>query len=181
FAFRTESSVSELAASMSSAAPIAGPPGTATRPWTMPRRVIFTPTAPTSEKTRLASFPLIVVAAAPAPSISSFLLTTSWPEVSLIVPAGTMIVDPGGADAEVEVVRAGDVLVEEAPDPGQAAAALLVLLALLRRLHALAALADAGQDPRDRERGQRGARVAVADGGAARLLVLGGGGGPLLL
>src|SRR2546421_8299111 len=85
------------------------------------------------------------------------------------------------AAAEVEVVRAGNVLVEEAPDPGQAAAALLVLLVLLGRLHALAALADAGQDPRDRERRQRGARVAVADGGAARLLVLGGGGGPLLL
>src|SRR2546421_7865176 len=85
------------------------------------------------------------------------------------------------AAAEVELVRAGDVLVEEAPDPGQAAAALLVLLALLGRLHALAAPADPRQDPRDRERRQRGARVAVADGGAARLLVLGGGRRALVL
>src|SRR5437016_3741072 len=86
------------------------------------------------------------------------------------------------APAEVEVGRARDVLVEDAPDADEARAALLVLLALLRRLDAEAALADAGEDPSDRERGQRGARVAVADGGAARNgLVLGGGRRSLVL
>src|SRR2546421_2993936 len=85
------------------------------------------------------------------------------------------------AAAEVEVVRARDVLVEEAPDADEARAALLVLLALLRRLDAEAALSDAGEDPGDRERRQRGARVAVADGGAARLLVVGGGRRALVL
>ena len=99
FVTRTVSSVSELAASINAAAPVNAAPGWARRPWTIASFVIFTAGAPVSEKTRLASFPLIVVAAAPAPSISSFLLTTSWPEVSLIVPAGTMIVDPGGAVA----------------------------------------------------------------------------------
>src|SRR2546430_10633712 len=61
--------------------------------------VIFTPTAPASENTRWASFPLTIVADAPAPSISSFFATSSWAEVSLIVPAGTMIVEPGVAVA----------------------------------------------------------------------------------
>src|SRR2546427_6717273 len=86
------------------------------------------------------------------------------------------------AAAEVEVVRPRDVLVEEAPDPDEARAALLVLLVLLRWRHALAALADAGKHSSHRECRQRGARVAVADGGAARNgLVLGGGRRSLVL
>ena len=99
FTARTVSSVRELAASMDTAAPLNAAPGWARRPWTIASFVIFTPEAPVREKTRLASFPLMVVAAGPAPSISSFLVTSSCPEVSLIVPAGTMIVDPGVAVA----------------------------------------------------------------------------------